>query len=72
MAASGFQFIRDPAYGLPRIHLLETVWKVPIGLELEVANSQNRAKMSHLALLKHETQAIKNPPAIFQTVSLGR
>jgi hypothetical protein len=25
--------------------------------------------MSHLALLKHETQAIKNPPAIFQTVS---
>jgi hypothetical protein len=26
--------------------------------------------MSHLALLKHETQAIKNPPATFQTVSL--
>jgi hypothetical protein len=25
--------------------------------------------MSHLALLKHETQAIKNPPATFQTVS---
>ena len=25
--------------------------------------------MSHLALLEHETQAIKNPPAIFQTVS---
>src|SRR5215213_7484828 len=27
--------------------------------------------MSHLALLKHETQAIKNPPPIYQTVSLG-
>jgi hypothetical protein len=27
--------------------------------------------MSHLALLKHETQAIKNPPPTFQTVSLG-
>jgi hypothetical protein len=27
--------------------------------------------MSHLALFKHETQAIKNPPATFQTVSLG-
>jgi hypothetical protein len=25
--------------------------------------------MSHLALLKHETQAIKNPPPTFQTVS---
>jgi hypothetical protein len=25
--------------------------------------------MSHLALFKHETQAIKNPPATFQTVS---
>jgi hypothetical protein len=25
--------------------------------------------MSHLALLKHETQVIKNPPATFQTVS---
>jgi hypothetical protein len=27
--------------------------------------------MSHLALLKHETQAIKNPPPTFQTVSEG-
>jgi len=27
--------------------------------------------MSHLALFKHETQAIKNPPPTFQTVSLG-
>ena len=27
--------------------------------------------MSHLALLKDETQAIKNPPPTFQTVSLG-
>jgi hypothetical protein len=27
--------------------------------------------MSHLALLKHETQAIKNPPPTFQTVSLS-
>jgi hypothetical protein len=27
--------------------------------------------MSHLALLKQETQAIKNPPPTFQTVSLG-
>jgi hypothetical protein len=27
--------------------------------------------MSHLALLKHETQAIKNPPPTFQTVSPG-
>jgi hypothetical protein len=26
--------------------------------------------MSHLALLKHHTQAIKNPPPTFQTVSL--
>jgi hypothetical protein len=26
--------------------------------------------MSHLALFKHETQAIKNPPPTFQTVSL--
>jgi len=26
--------------------------------------------MSHLALLKHDTQAIKNPPPTFQTVSL--
>jgi hypothetical protein len=25
--------------------------------------------MSNLALLKHQTQAIKNPQAIFQTVS---
>src|SRR5829696_6127529 len=28
--------------------------------------------MSHLALLKHDTQAIKNPPPTFQTVSLER
>lgn len=34
-----------------------------------IASSQNRAKMSHLALLKQETQAIKNPAAIFQAVS---
>jgi len=27
--------------------------------------------MSHLALFKHETQAIKNPPPTFQTLSLG-
>src|SRR5215212_8616728 len=54
----------------PRTPLLETVWKSGIGLE-GVASGQNRAKISHLALLKHETQAIKNPPAIFQTVSLG-
>jgi hypothetical protein len=27
--------------------------------------------MSDLAHLRQETQAIKNPPAIFQTVSLG-
>ena len=27
--------------------------------------------MFHLALLKQETRAIKNPPALFQTVSLG-
>ena len=27
--------------------------------------------MSHLVLLKHDTQAIKNPPPTFQTVSLG-
>jgi hypothetical protein len=27
--------------------------------------------MSHLALFKHETQAIKNPPPTFQTFSLG-
>ena len=26
--------------------------------------------MSHLALLKHDTQAIKNPPPTFQTLSL--
>jgi hypothetical protein len=26
--------------------------------------------MSHLALYKHETQAIQNPPPTFQTVSL--
>jgi hypothetical protein len=26
--------------------------------------------MSHLALLEHETQAINNPPASFQTVSV--
>jgi hypothetical protein len=28
--------------------------------------------MSHLALFKHETQAIKNPPPTFQTVSRSR
>jgi hypothetical protein len=27
--------IRHPAYGLLRIPLLETVWKVPIGLDSE-------------------------------------
>ena len=27
--------------------------------------------MDILALSKHETQAIKNPPAIFHTISLG-
>jgi hypothetical protein len=35
-----------------------------------VASSQNRAKTSHLAILKHEREAIKYPQAIFQTVSL--
>jgi hypothetical protein len=28
--------------------------------------------MSHLALFKHETQAIKNPPPTFQTLSRSR
>ena len=36
-----------------------------------MASSKNRAKTSHLAILKHEREAIKNPQAIFQTVSLG-
>ena len=55
---------------LRRIPLPETVWKVRIGLDSEVTSSQERANISHLALLKHETQAINNAPAIFQTVSL--
>jgi hypothetical protein len=36
-----------------------------------VASGQNGAKTSHFALLGHYRRAIKNLPAIFQTVSLG-
>jgi hypothetical protein len=49
---------------------LETVWKVSTVPDLERGHSPKQGEMDVLALSKHETQAIKTPPAIFQTVSL--